>query len=165
MDLFQQRMYGNFGQPAKGECYNCWYGKMKGKYDQCQKCSPVEELEEVKTDNEQEQLKIEMGHLIKKMADNGLKPKLIFGKGDVKAQKQRYKTRVLEEKRFQCCKCQKVFTSNSSLMNHTANKVCEKKKNENRNEKHNCECGGKFTTRHKAKHLKTNKHLLYMTNK
>jgi hypothetical protein len=170
-------MNGNFGQPAEGECYNCWYGKLRRKYDQCHKCSlevkPQTEFEELRAlaiDTDQEKktaLRMKMGELAKEMAENGLNPRVIYGKGDVKAQRERYKKRVIEEKRFQCPTCQKVFTNNSGLKHHIANKICEKNKKENvnRDEKHNCECGGKFTTRHKASHFKTKKHLLYVIKK
>ncbi len=132
MDLFAQRMNGNFGQPSEGQCYNCHYGKITGNYDQCTKCSKIEEFDKIDMEaivadgDEKEELRIKMGELVKQMADAGLKPRVFLGKGDVKAQAMRYKKRVIEEKRFQCPKCEKLFTSNSGLKHHTANKVCEK---------------------------------------
>lgn len=53
---------------------------------------------------------------------------------------------------------------------YKANKehLCERKKEyyednkEKKNEKHNCECGGKYTTVHKLRHMKSKKHLDYL---
>ena len=35
---------------------------------------------------------------------------------------------------------------------------------EQKNQKHNCECGGKFTNTSKSQHIKTNKHQKYLDN-
>lgn len=40
--------------------------------------------------------------------------------------------------------------------------INKEKINQKKNEKHNCECGGKYTITHKSKHLKTKKHLKYL---
>ena len=77
-------------------------------------------------DPKQEEIRMKMGELMKEMADNGLNPKLIFGKGNIKKQRERYKKRVLEEQRFKCAVCNKVFSCNSSLKHHTTKKICEK---------------------------------------
>ena len=74
----------------------------------------------------QEEIRMKMGELIKEMADSGLNPRLIFGKGNVKAQRERYKKRVVEEQRFKCDICSKIFSCKSNLKHHTINKVCEK---------------------------------------
>jgi hypothetical protein len=121
-------------------------------------------LNQVQTNDEK--VRIKMGELVKKMADeHGLKPRLIFGKGNVKAQRERYKKRVLEEKRFQCKECQKVFADSSGFKNHAKNKICEnpKKTPVDRNEKHVCLCGGKYLTRHKKRHSRTKRHQRYET--
>jgi hypothetical protein len=54
-------------------------------------------------------------------------PKLIFGKGDVKAQANRYRARVIAEKRFQCVLCEKVFTTNGTYKVHCEKRSCVKK--------------------------------------
>jgi hypothetical protein len=80
-----------------------------------------------KTDDEN--LRLKMGELVAQMADaDGVRPRLIFGKGNVKAQRERYRKRVMEEKRFQCPKCESCFTCNSGLKTHTKNKTCEQEK-------------------------------------
>jgi rubredoxin len=79
-------------------------------------------------EDKKEALQNKMGELIKEMADNGLKPKLFYGKGNIPAQRRRYKKRVMEEKRFQCKKCEHVFSDSSGLKYHTANKICHKEK-------------------------------------
>ena len=75
---------------------------------------------------QQEAIRMKMGELIKEMADRGLNPKLIFGKGNVKKQRERYKKRVVDEQRFKCSVCNKVFSGGSSMKHHTSNKICEK---------------------------------------
>ena len=66
----------------------------------------------------QESIRMKMGELIKEMADSGLNPKLIFGKGNVKKQRERYKKRVVDEQRFTCSVCNKVFSGGSSMKPH-----------------------------------------------
>jgi len=76
-----------------------------------------------------ENVRHQMANLVKQMADaHGLKPRLLFGKGNVKAQRKRYKQRVIEEKRFQCQKCEHIFTSSQGLKHHLKNQICEKPK-------------------------------------
>ena len=43
-----------------------------------------------------------------------------------------------------------------------SDKKYRKKNKDKRNEKFECECGGKFTHNHKSKHLKTFKHKKYI---
>ena len=107
-----------------------------------------------KTDNEK--LRIEMGKLVAQMTEvDGVKPRLIFGKGNVKAQSERYKKRVVEEKRFQCPKCEYCFVCNSGLKTHVKNKSCEKEKPSTR-----CEiCDYTARDAHGMKgHLNTKRH-------
>ena len=78
------------------------------------------------SNDKHEEIRMKMGELMKEMADNGLNPKLIFGKGNIKKQRERYKKRVIEEQRFKCAVCNKVFSCNCSLKHHTTNKICEK---------------------------------------
>ena len=56
----------------------------------------------------QEEIRMKMGELIKEFSNSGLN-RLIFGKGNVKAQRERYKKRVVDEQRFKCSVCNKVF--------------------------------------------------------
>lgn len=37
-------------------------------------------------------------------------------------------------------------------------------KKEYKNKKHNCDCGGKYTNNHKAEHMKSKKHQVYVEN-
>lgn len=117
-----------------------------------------------KTDNEE--IRLKMGILVKEMADNyGIKPRLIFGKGNVKAQRARYKKRVMEEQRFQCGKCSQLYSSSTSLKHHVDNKICEKKQ---KNISIKCPCGGAYTDQNsrnssKSIHMKTKKHTLYLS--
>jgi hypothetical protein len=109
-------------------------------------------IESRENPGKKEELQIKMGHIIKEMADNhGLKPRMVFGKGNVKAQRARYKIRVIEEKRFQCPECEKVFSSSTSMKHHVAKKVCAKS---------HCECCNRtFSSRGMlTKHLKSKRH-------
>ena len=36
-DLAIRRLNGDFGSPAEGECYNCWYVRLRKKKDYCSK--------------------------------------------------------------------------------------------------------------------------------
>ena len=72
----------------------------------------------------QTEYRLKMGELVTEMADNGLKPRLLFGKGDVKGQRQRYKERVKNEQRFKCKLCNKVLAHSSSLKHHMDKQVC-----------------------------------------
>ena len=74
--------------------------------------------------NKQTEYRLKMGELVTEMADNGLKPRLLFGKGDVKGQRQRYKERVKNEQRFKCKLCNKVLAHSSSLKHHMDKQVC-----------------------------------------
>ena len=87
---------------------------------------PLSKSNDLFSNYKQEDIRMKMAELIKEMAENGLNPKLIFGKGNVQKQRERYKKRVLEEQRFKCAVCNKVFSCNSSLKHHTTTKICEK---------------------------------------
>ena len=97
-------------------------------------CSKIEEFDKIDMEaivadgDEKEELRMKMGELVKQMADAGLKPRLFLGKGDVKGQARRYKKRVIDEKRFQCTKCDKVFACSSSHKHHIAKEVCGEKR-------------------------------------
>ena len=88
---------------------------------------PLSKSNDLFSNDKQEEIRMKMAELIKEMAENGLNPKLIFGKGNVKKQRERYKKRVIEEQRFKCAVCNKVFSCNSSLKHHITQKICEKK--------------------------------------
>ena len=36
-ELAIRRLNGDFGSPAEGECYNCWYVRLRKKKDYCSK--------------------------------------------------------------------------------------------------------------------------------
>ena len=42
------------------------------------------------------------------------------------------------------------------------NGYTEQDRKEQQNKKHNCECGGKYTQKHEARHIRTKKHLSYL---
>ena len=102
----------------------------------------------------QESIRMKMGELIKEMADSGLNPKLIFGKGNVKKQRERYKKRVIDEQRFKCSVCNKVFSGGSSMKHHTNNKTCEKPVKQTELEK---QTKKQYYEKHKEKILERNK--------
>ena len=104
---------------------------------------------------DKEDIRLKMGNLVKEMADvHGLNPRLIFGKGNVKAQRARYKKRVIEEKRFQCIKCEHAFCSSGSLKHHIDKRVCE------RVPSLKCPCGDSSRT---PRHQASKKHKIYLS--
>jgi hypothetical protein len=74
----------------------------------------------------------------------------------------KYKTLVTNEQRKTNSK--QYYIDNKIVYQSNNKKWYEGNKqqiNEKRQEKHICECGGKYTTSHKSEHLKSKKHLSY----
>lgn len=108
------------------------------------------------------EIRNQMEILIKSLYDDyKISPRTILGKGNVSAQKKRYKKRVIEEKRFQCPKCEYVFTSSHGLKNHIGKKVCDKEPPKGAIV---CPCGGRYKHKHISSHIKTKKHQKYLLN-
>lgn len=68
------------------------------------------------------------------------------------------KDRILEnQKQFYKDNKDRILENKKQFYKDNKDKISEK-----RNQKFNCECGGKYTDRHKSRHLKSKKHLKYM---
>ena len=64
---------------------------------------------------------------------------------------------------------EKYYIENNECLNKQmpgrTKKEYREKNNDKINKKINCECGGKFTNKHKTTHFKSNKHLEFIKNK
>ena len=128
--------------------------KLLEKYDDCY----IELLENYPCVDKNE-LQRREGELIR-VNNNKCVNKKIEGRTP-KQYKEDYKDKIKEQ-------AKQYYQDNKQVINtyhkqrYQGNKEEIKKR---AREKHNCECGGKFTQGSKSKHEKTKRHLLYMINK